>query len=803
MDSDRPTVTWGTRAAVFLVAGSLLGLEVILSRILAVAMWHHFASLVISVALLGTTAGAVTVCLRKGRGEEGPTGGLWAPSMLTALSIPAVFGLFVLVNRFPKIGYRLFSPFYHPFFEPFSQAVVPAAGGGVGNMAVLCLAMGLPFFFGGVMLARVIDRHRAMSGTVYAADLLGAGLGCLGAIGVMSVVDGLSAVPVAGVPAALAASITAPTKARRIVSVLLAASLAIAGWGNTVLPLARFPFIRGRWQPNILHERWDAASRVVVYPMAGGQDEGAWGQSRSSNAAVPPQKGLVVDDSGFTTITAFPPDGNLAFMRDNVIALPYVVKPAARALLIGPGGGRDLLAAQAMGAERVTAVEINPLVVYAVDRVFGDFSGQPYGRAGVETHVTDARSFLRRSRDRYDVIGASLVYGRLPSSAGAFTLTEEPLYTRESFGEYLGHLEPDGVLSISRFVFERRILRLVALARAALEDAGAPEPGRHIFMAAERGLATLLVCRRPFTGGELEALRDWCRRLGFDILHDPGAPGTSAYSRLLDQTGGAAYAAGLPVDLSPPTDDRPYFYYLVRPGDFWRRLVPGAGRDFEDRAILMVRDALLVLGALTAVLVLLPLWRRGMASGRTLPVSAYFGSIALGFMSVEIVLLKTMSFYLGHPVHSFAAVMAALLLGAGVGSALCRRFLAARPSVLVVFLAVLAAVLAVYPAAVGWVTGRTLGSSAAVRTVLAAAMTAPLGVLLGVPFPGGIGRLRGREPGLAAWAMGVNGAVSVIAAMLVMMVAVNLGHGVAWRLAPAAYLAAMAAAFRMGAATDG
>jgi hypothetical protein len=798
----RAAADWRLSVAVSLVAGSLLGLEVILSRILAVAMWHHFASLVISVALLWTAAGAVRVSLGAGRGGASSAGWLWGPAQLAAASMLALFGLFAAVNRFPRIGYRVFSPFFHPFFEPFSPAAAPEVGSVAGSLAILCTAMGLPFFFGGILLAGVIDRRRAESGAIYAADSAGAGLGCLAAIGLMSAVDGLSALPLAAIPAALAAAIIAPSGARRWLSLLLAVTLAVVGAVNTVLPLARFPFVRGRWQPDIAYEKWDAVSRVVVHPLAGGQEEGAWGQSRLSAHPVPRQLGLVVDDTGFTTISAAPADGDPAFMRDNVIALPYVVRPGARTLLIGPGGGRDLLAARAMGAGPVTAVEINPLVVEAVDRVFGDFSGRPYGARGVETHVADARSFLRRRPERYGVIGASLVYGRLPSSAGAFTLTEEPLYTRQSFAEYLAHLEPDGVLSISRFVFEKRILRLVALARAALQDAGSTEPGRHLFMASERGLATLLVCRRPFEDGELEALRAWCDRLGFEVLHDPGRPGTGPIARLLDPGGGDAYAAGIPADLSPPTDDRPYFYYLVRPGDFWRGIVSGGGGEFEDRALLLVRDALLLLGLLALLLVLLPQARRGMAAGATWPVSAYFASIALGFMTVEILLLKTMSFYLAHPVLSFSLVLSALLLAGGAGSALGGRLVPQRPSSLAFYLAVLAGVVAFYPHLVGWVVDRTLAAPIVARASLAVVMITPLGLLLGIPFPGGIRRLEGRSPGLAAWAMGINGAVSVIGAMLAMLAAVNLGHALAWRLAPAAYLAAMAVSFRLGGPAD-
>ncbi len=392
-----------------------------------------------------------------------------------------------------------------------------------------------------------------------------------------------------------------------------------------------------------------------------------------------------------------------------------------------------------------------------------------------------------------------MVYGRLPPSAGAFTLSEEQLYTRESFGEYLGHLEDGGVLSITRFVFEKRILRLVALARAALEDAGAPEPGRHVFMAAERGLATMLVCRRPFREDELETMRRWCDRLGFEILHDPGRRGNETFARLLSPAEAGAVEASSPFDITPPTDDRPYFYYLLRPGDFWRSLAVPGRHDFEDRAVLLVRNSLLILLALTLALILVPLWRRtGGDGGRPWSAAAFFGCIALGFMAVEIVLLKVMVLYLGHPVYSLTVVLATLLLSAGVGSALSTRLLGgASAARLTMLLAGIAVAVSVFFRLNRTLLEATAAWSLPARVAVAVLLVAPLGLLLGMPMPTGI-RLLGRRSGhLVAWAFGVNGAMSVVGTMLVTVLALNYGFSLTWLVAPLAYLAALPAALRL------
>jgi predicted membrane-bound spermidine synthase len=785
------TRSWRLYTAVFLQGMSLLALEITLSRVLAVAMWHHFASLVISVAMLGMTLGAMAVYL--GAGGIGSGSGFLPRSLLGfGSSAAAVFGFFWLVTAFPAFGYRFFRVFHHQFFEPFG-AGTSAAGEGMlwVNLLVLTVLFGLPFVFGGAFIARVLGDGDAPLGSLYAADLLGAGAGCFLAVVLLNLADGITVLLVAALPILAAAILLAPPGGTRRLAWGAAAAAAVMALVNLVHPFARFPFVRGTYQPGILHERWNAVSRVVVYPLAANQEENSWGQSRVTGDQLPPQMGLVVDDTGYTTLTRFPEDGNLDFMRHNLIALPYVVRPRARALLIGPGGGRDILAALAMGAGPVTAVEINPLVVEAVDRTFGEFSGRLYGREGVTTHVTDARTFIRRSRETYDVIGASLVYGRLPSSAGAFTLTEEQLYTKESFREYLEDLAPDGLVAMTRFIYERRIQRIVSLGLAVLAEGGAAEPRRHFFIAAERGLATILLGKRAFSREETGRLEEWCRDLGFEILYSPDRPGTGAFHRLLDAPDPAAFLSRSPVDLSPPTDDRPYFYYLLRPADFWRVMVGRGGQEYEDRAIILVRDALGILALFSTFLLILPLLLRGGGRGRGVPVAAvagYFGGLGIGFITVEIILLKVLVLHLGHPILALSVVLAAVLLSSGLGSLLSPYLLAgaSRGRIALWLAGTLLAVLLLLPAA-GPVLGGTMTWGLAGRVAVAVGLIALPGVPMGACLPAGLQVLRRRDPSLVPWAFGVNGVFSVLGAMVVMLLALNYGYRLTWALAPLGY----------------
>ncbi len=777
--------------AVFLQGASLLALEVVLARVLAVVMWHHFASLVISLALLGMTIGAMTVYLRPPP-EGGGSGRLASASLLFGLSAATVFGFFWFITRYPAMGYGFFSALHQPYFEPFGSGGGASADLLLRNLTVMFMVLALPFFAGGLFITDILSRAGRSAGSLYAADLLGAGSGCFLAVALLGVTDGLSAVLLAALPALASAALLAGGVRRRRLAVVAALAVAALAWANTARPFARLMFVRGRYQPDIIYEKWDATSRVVVYPLGGNQEEGSWGQSRRYAGRLPSQMGLVVDDTGYTTLTAWPADGDLTFMRHNLIALPYVLKPRARTLIVGPGGGRDILAALAMEAASVTAVEINPLVVEAVDGVFGDFSGRLYSRPGVHTAVAEGRSYLRRDRDMYDVLQASIVYGRLPPSAGAFTLSEDQLYTLEAFREYLDHLAPDGVLSVTRFIYEKRILRLVALGRAALEKAGAASPGRHFFIAAERGLATVILKKSPLTGEEVRCLEEWCREMGYQVLYAPGRAGGGAFGRILEEgAGGPKWSPGF--DLSPPTDDRPYFYYLLRPADFWRTMAAGGGYEFEDRSIIIIRNAMALLALFTLVLVFLPLLRRSPGGrGGSLPGTVvYFGGIALGFITVEIILLKTLILYLGFPVLSLSVVLAALLMSAGLGSLAARRFFSSgRRGPLALWLALAAAAVAIFPAASRPVIEATVASPLALRVVLSAVMILPLGFCLGVPLPAGLQVLRRREEGLLPWAFGINGAVSVLGAMVALVLALNYGFSATWWTAPLSYAAA-------------
>lgn len=769
---------------IFLLCLATLMYELILTRIFSVLMWYHFASMAISLALFGMGAAALAVQLRPNwfAGEPRFVAARWA--VLAGANVALFFGVFVLFRLQPHVGFRILSFFHQPFFQPFQQGFhdpgVPA--GLLLTLTALYLVTALPFFCAGVSLSLLFSCYHRDFARLYFWDLAGAGAGCLLIIALLKLLGGITAtLAIAAVAVAAGLTLLPRESARvhRLAAWLLLVLLLATGTLHHITGFAEIRFVRGRYEPNLLWSAWNSFSRVAVYPAEGQNLDQAWGLSRSYRGPIPEQLGMVVDDTGYTTMYRWDRQTDLGFFRGNVIGLAYRLKPGAEALVIGPGGGKDVLTALALDARHVTAVEVNPLIVGAVNDRFGAFTGQLYRHPQVTAVVDEGRSFVRRDHGRYDVIQASAVFGRQAPAAGAFTLSEDHLYTREAFADYWGHLKDDGILTISRFIFERETLRLVSLGLALLQEQGVADPAAHIAVIRERGMANFLLKRTPFTPEELARLRQTVRDLEFQVVFLPDQrAGDGVYQRLIAARGSEAFHADFPFDISPVDDDRPFFYYMLKPVDFLSLFSFPEQAKFEDRAILTLRNLLVVVSACVAVFLLLPLllWqRRDLRSAGAGWRIGYFTCLGLGFMFVEIGLLRRFSIFLGPPIYALAVILCALLVSSGCGALFSSRFPEARLRRLLPGVLLALVLLSLwYGFGLPGVLERWLGLALPVRCLIAGALLAPLGVLMGMPLPLGM-RVFHRDGSAVPWSWGVNSATSVLGAILAVAVAMNAG----------------------------
>lgn len=745
--------------------------ELALTRIFSVTMYYHFAFLAISIALFGLSASGVLVFVLRRQ-----LAGISTPALLAAGAL--LHGVATLAALAALVRIRVGLN-----YSPANLAL----------MLTIYLLAALPFLTGGAVIALAFARMSSRISTLYAADLIGAAAGCLALIPLLNQLGAPGVVLTAAALTMIGAVCFAAPPARRRIGVAAAVLMA----APLTLQLAgRAPFdvvdTKGHEGDRVLFSMWNSFSRIGVYD----RRHGDWSLSPTFTGDKGDSLFMDIDSAASTPIikgTGRIEDA--AYLRYELTALAYHLaeRPDGfKALVIGPGGGRDLLSALVFGAAHVDGVEINGIIARNVmqDR-FRDYSGNIYGDPRVSIFVDDGRSFVRRSHAKYDVIQASLVDTWAATAAGAYTLTENSLYTAEAFGEYLDHLTDRGLLTITRWVFDG--LRLVSLAQQACEARGL-DPARHLAIVRLDRVATFLLKKTPFTPEEVERLRSLSEELGFSILYAPGLPpppaaeesdemrrnGTSAldYGRLILAGDRQAFLDGYPVDVTATTDDRPFFFHTTRLRDqfqtaFGRSMLFGNGLS-----------ALLTLFAISGVLVVLfivvPL---ALSGGRPGPGwalwLAYFGALGAGFMLLEVALLQRFVLLLGHPVYSLTVTLFSLLLGTGAGSFLSRRVAVDRikavttRAIVGVMLAALAA-----PLLLTWVIDVAIPWPLPLRIATTVALLLPLGVLLGMPLPGGMRMLASRSPDLVPWGWGLNGAFSVIGATLAVFIAMNWGFSV-------------------------
>src|SRR5687768_11477279 len=655
-----PTILLGIGA----VSGALLMTELALTRIFSVTMYYHFAFLAISIALFGLSASGVLVYVLRRRLANVPTDRLLAVGAIVHAAATLV-ALACLVRI--RVGLN---------YSPRNLVL----------MLTIYLLAALPFLTGGTVISAAFARLTPRINLLYAADLIGAAAGCLALIPLLNTLGAPGVVLVAAALSLIAAVSFARPGSRWAIAGVSAVLLAVP-LATQVAGLQPFDVLdtKGHEGDRVLFSKWNSFSRIGVYDRA----HGDWSLSPKFTGTPGESRFMDIDSAASTPIlkgTGRPADA--AYLRYELTAIAYqlVERPSGfTALVIGPGGGRDLLSALVFGALHVDGVEINPIIVRDVMLGrFRDYSGNLYADPRVAIHVDDGRSFVRRSAKQYDVIQASLVDTWAATAAGAYTLTENSLYTAEAFGEYLDHLTDTGMLTITRWVFDG--LRLVSLAQEACAERGL-DPTRHLAIVRHDRVATFLLKKKPFMPAEVERLTSNAQAMGFAVLYASGVDGSevgadspemnrsrtsaSDYARFITASDRRTFIEAYPLDIRPTTDDRPFFFHTTRLADqfdvaFGRSMLFGNGLS----ALLTLFG---ISATLVALFVIVPLalsgGRPGTGWARWL---AYFGALGAGFMLLEVAMLQRFVLLLGHPVYSLTVTLFSLLLGTGVGSFLTR-----------------------------------------------------------------------------------------------------------------------------------
>jgi spermidine synthase len=752
-DTDRAArdAAWRSYVAIGCVACATLIYQVAITRVLSVILWYHFAFLAVSLAMLGLGAPGVWFALR----PPGPRALVYA-LRASAVAVPAsLWIMFRFGGDLDRASKGTFAGF-GSMFPP-------------GVLLVIAAILVATISLGSAVCLFLIEARGRKLGRMYGADLIGATVGALVVVPLLWIVP--TPMLIAGCGFLPVAADLVLGRGRRLIA---------AGFGVVLLGLMIWgePFTLRYAKEykddasKILYETWTPTAKITVWnqPFQGSTAWG-WGFGKGYKPGALRQYWIEQDGSAGTPITELKGEpADLPHLFHDVTAFGYELRPPKVACVIGAGGGRDVLTALAAGATDVDAVELNAGIVDAVSDQFAEFSGHVYQRPGVHAFASEGRAHLTRTEKRYDLLQISLIDSWAATAAGAFALSENHLYTLEAFRLYYQRLSPTGTLSVSRWHGGRRYLeavRLALLARAALVAEGVANPEQHLLIIKGGWVANLLMSKQPFTADELAKAKQIATDRGFTFDY-PAAPGASPVARALLEGPGFLTDRGLV--LSPPTDDKPFFFQTVGLFDTVDART-AATLSPNEHSVFLLRWLVIIVSAATLALFFAPFAIARRRRGRTgfWRGSAYFASIGLGFMLVEAGWIQRFILFLGHPSYATTVVIAALLLGAGTGSVVASRVSLARVQL---YAPLLAGLLAIVNFILAPLLEAALGLGFPLRVALSILLLVPPGFLMGFAFPSGMTRFGDADK---AWFWAVNGATGVLASVGSLALAMTIG----------------------------
>lgn len=777
----------------FVVSLAILSLEVFYTRLFSVILWENNAFAILACAFFGLGASGVLVYLTpRWFSTERPEPAL---GWLMATFGPSILASYLLLQGLAET-------------RPFLLMAISAT---------------IPFFWGGTALAHLFASYSTRIAQLYFSDLVGAALGAFVVLPMLWWLDGPPLLMALAIMVSACGVVYAMLERQRPAAIF-SAVMTVGMLGMAAGPFAldlELAWVKGQPESNVIDRRWGPEARISVIQRGGHP----W---------------LVLDGGVVTPVLPFDGTPSSAdFLQSNVNQLVYQFRDHESAVILGPGGGSDVLAAVNAGVEDITAVEVNRAIVDLMTRPpLSEVSGGLYDRPEVDILLRDGRGFVATMDRQVDVIQATFIDTYTASSSGNHALSENYIYTTEAFESYLEHVHEDGVVSFSRWAADEEgarqdnrgveLHRLVATAVAGLRKIGVEHPTEHVvavlgveeqtldlpgYQWKEGGsigqMATVLIRRTPFPPEELASLEAHVATHGFEVLWMNGRGSDDTLRALLSEPLDevvTAYLDRTGLDISPVTDDQPFFFNVVTPTMYLRELVQGVveegrwGRKPVHRSeVGMARlwAVLLTLSGLVATLILLPLTAR-LADIRALsaPVStlAYFASLGVGFIGLELGFIHAFGVFLEHPIYSMVVVVTAMLLFTGLGSLWTARVPSGRSDETAQYMILAVGTLVLlYAWLMPAIVHGLLAWPFAAKAAVAVALIAPLGFVLGTLFPLGVASLRQESPGAVPWMWGLNAGLSVMGAPLAMVITLTSGYTVAWLCFGAAYAVAFGA----------
>ena len=755
----------------FLISGSTLILELLISRVMSAIAFYHFAFLAVCLALFGMTVGSVVVYLNKD---------FFTENFENVLSVSAVaFALTIFLNVIIIGNKSIYYP-THTWELQYNYT----------NLFVVFITIGMPFVFSGICLALIFNQLAETANKIYFLNLFASGLGCLLFIPLINHIEPLNTLLLLSLCGLLTAYLFLPAEGNgeffsKLVITMLLVIFSLLFIINRQENLFTLKWNKGELD-NAIYKKWNSYSYIRLMDYGLSKPMG-WGLAPTKRDEIDEVKihqiYLDIDGLAGTTITEFDGDPQkVKFLRYDITALPYYLINNGEVLIIGVGGGRDIITALIFDQKSITGVEINEGILRILNNLLVNFDGNLGKNPRIKFVRDEARSHLNSSLKKYDVIQISLIDTFAATLAGAYALTENNLYTQEAFETYIEHLTENGILSISYWFHPNEpeyILKLTGAATRALSKLGIVSPRDHIVIVHKNGLnksgqgvANLLVMKGQITAERLSMIKAFVQEMGFDVIMSPEIVVDQEFVNMSDLKLIKTFSNQYPRNIVPTTDDKPFFFLLDKVS-LIKFLKNAKLIDLSPAYILFTM--LFIMSLLTFLFILLPLVqsaRLEISPKNLLSFGTYFSAIGLAFMFLEMAQITRLSSFLGHPIYGLSIALFSFLISSGVGSYYLGK-IEEKQKLFFTFIAFLflSIVLLI-------VTGGLLAHfskyTILIRILLSILLIIPLGFFMGAFLPQGI-RLLNKNKGPVALFWGLNGAMSVIGSILAMLSQIMYG----------------------------
>lgn len=798
---------------IFFFSSSVLLFQLSLMRVFSILQWNYLAFMIISIAFLGygasgTFLSVFSSILKKAEGKN-----LYKYLLFFSLlfSLSSLLSIFVIC-KVPFDLYRVIMDKYQLLY-----------------IVIYYLAIAIPFFFAGICISLSISKLPEKVNRIYFCDLSGAAIGCISFL-ILANYIGMSYLLIFPPLLSFLASFLFSLKLQNKKSIIYALGILLfvllfsysenfysfpVNPYKSLFTLLRYPNSR------IINRQENSFARLEVVESEGVKY--APGLSLNFSGEIPEQLGLVTDGDGLSAITRLEGEGDLEALRkiefsdyiSSALGFHLIrdMDNQGKILIIGPGGGLDVLGGIYNGIEEIWGIEMNPNVKIFLQGDYADYSGNIYNREGIKILTGEGRSVLKGLEQKFDLIQISLIGSSNTASGGFYSISENYLYTVEAFMDFWQHLSDSGKLGITRWLKfpPREIVRLFSISLEALSRMGIERPENHLAVIRSWATTTLILSKEQITEEEIDIIKDFCDKRNFDVVYFPGIKEEEAntnhileqsyYFQEIDQLVNSFKEDKLKdfydsyfFNVSAVTDNQPYFFYTLK----WEN-IPKIIKSTANWQPLIEWGNLIIFATFfqgiifSIIFIFLPLiLKRSLVTKKRvkIPFLLYFASLGLGYMLLEISFIQKFILYLTNPSYSTSIIIFSFLFFSGLGSFYSRRIEKSYVNALKIIIFTLCGILILYQFILPYVFNTTLKYGLSVRIFITLGLIFPLGFLMGMPFPLGIKLVNSIDKGkeLIPWLWATNSFCSIIASVSAVIIALFFGFKVVVILAALIYL---------------